>query len=372
LACLAFGCASSQVTSGGDPGSISFPKGDGGDDGVSGNTGATGAAGCAGAGCDAGADSQRDAGTLDANDLDANDLDAFVAPGTWATLPSMQVAREGPAAAFGADERLYVMGGYDGRNNGQVYASVEVCTPSRNVWGTVASMPTARSELAAVAAPDGRIYAIGGEYSGPGVVTTVEAYTPGTNTWATVASMSVARVGHGATLGIDGRIYVMGGEPPYGQGGPMRSMEAYDPSTDQWTTLASMSTARSYFTAVTGRDGRIYAIGGWSGASYETDVEVYTPSTNTWSTYVSLPSGRRNSAGVLGHDGVIYIVGGWPTGQPSFLSHVIGTTTYNRMPDMLTPRTYHAVAIGPDGRIYAVGGGDLVQQYQATVEVYAP
>ena len=37
---------------------------------------------------------------------------------------------------------------------------------------------------------------------------------------------------------------------------------AYDPRTNTWSTLASMSTPRGSLAAATGPDGRIYAVGG--------------------------------------------------------------------------------------------------------------
>jgi hypothetical protein len=40
------------------------------------------------------------------------------------------------------------------------------------------------------------------------------------------------------------------------------SVEVYTPSTNEWTPVAPMPTARHAFAAVTGPDGRICAIGG--------------------------------------------------------------------------------------------------------------
>ena len=57
---------------------------------------------------------------------------------------------------------------------------------SSGTWSTVASMPTPRYALAAVAGADGRIYAIGGAMGlGFSPLSTMEAYTPFTNTWST-------------------------------------------------------------------------------------------------------------------------------------------------------------------------------------------
>jgi N-acetylneuraminic acid mutarotase len=112
---------------------------------------------------------------------------------------------------------------------------------------------------------NGKIYAIGGHNVKVGdsegkSLSSTEVYDPSTNTWTTLASMSTAR----ATLQIevvDDKIYAIGGFD-------ISSVEVYDPSTDKWTTLASMSKKRFYFhTEVI--DKVIYAIGGMHDPSME-------------------------------------------------------------------------------------------------------
>jgi len=84
-------------------------------------------------------------------------------------------------------------------------------------WQAAASLPTARSGIAAVAVgvgAEGRIYVFGGE--GPeGTFDNNEVYDPTTNTWSTAAPMPIALHGHGAAV-VDGVIYVIGGGPTPG------------------------------------------------------------------------------------------------------------------------------------------------------------
>jgi N-acetylneuraminic acid mutarotase len=73
-------------------------------------------------------------------------------------------------------------------------------------------MPSARAILAA-AAVNGKIYAIGGGYGSGGnlvALSTVEVYDPSTNTWSSAASMPTARSWLGAT-DVNGLIYAIGG-----------------------------------------------------------------------------------------------------------------------------------------------------------------
>ena len=80
-------------------------------------------------------------------------------------------------------------------------------TPS---WSPVASMTTARVGLAAVAAPSGVIYAIGGKSAGLTVLDSVEAYDPKTDTWAPAGRLRAPRA-FAAGAFADGHIYVIGG-----------------------------------------------------------------------------------------------------------------------------------------------------------------
>lgn len=208
-------------------------------------------------------------------------------------------------------------------------------------------MPTSlwRRNGAAVADPDGRIYALGGTQSN-----TVEAYSPSTNTWTPVAPMTVGRWYFAATAGSDGRIYAMGN-----YGSDANSAEVYDPQTNTWTPIAPMSTDRWELAAATGPDGRIYAIGGRDMSGNDlTTAEVYDPHSNKWAAIAPLPNPVDGGAAVTGPDGRIYVVGG--DGNQSVLAYQPTSNTWTtlaRLPigDMRWP----GVAVGADDRIYVMG-----------------
>ena len=56
----------------------------------------------------------------------------------------------------------------------------------------------------------------------------------------------------------------------------LNSVEAFSPISGQWRTLSPMLRKRQDFAAVA-LNGKIYVIGGSSGAGATTSVEVYTP-----------------------------------------------------------------------------------------------
>jgi N-acetylneuraminic acid mutarotase len=194
---------------------------------------------------------------------------------TWTTEAPMPGGVRGfLAAATGPDGRIYAIGGYDGSRLDRV----EAYDTSTNTWTTMAPMPGGgRSDEGAVTGPDGRIYAIGGS-DGTAYIPRVEAYDTNSNTWTTVAPMPAGGRGDlGATLGPDGRIYVIGGANGPGGSGPLDTVEAYNTSSNTWTSGQPIAAgATSFPSAATGPDGRIYTIGGFDGTNYLKRVEAYT------------------------------------------------------------------------------------------------
>src|SRR5439155_16355573 len=139
-----------------------------------------------------------------------------------------------------------------------------------------APMPTARHGLG-VGVVNGILYAVGGAANndGSGFLNVVEAYDPSTNTWTTKAPMPTARQGFAEVGVVNGILYAIGGY----NGAILQTVEAYNPGTDTWTTRTSMPTAR-YFPGVGVLNGTIYVAGGTiSGPDNLTTLEAYNPGT---------------------------------------------------------------------------------------------
>jgi N-acetylneuraminic acid mutarotase len=238
----------------------------------------------------------------------------------------MDSARVGLAAATGADGLIYIAGGH---LTGYL-KTFQVFNPKTGVWATLPSMPTARCCLGLATGGDGRIYAIGGFNNDPSgafqAVGAVEAYDPATQTWATVASMPTARGGL-AVASANGRIYAIGGRTWFSNtcpcGEPVATVDVYDPGTDTWVAAAPMPTAREGLAAVTAK-GLIYAIGGYGAPTFQAGmatVEVYNPASETWATGPSLSQPRYNAAAAAIGD-AIYVIGGSQGGDDGILGSV--------------------------------------------------
>jgi N-acetylneuraminic acid mutarotase len=105
-------------------------------------------------------------------------------------------------------------------------------------------MPTARgTHISGVV--NGVIYAIGGLSfnGGAHVLATVEAYDPVTDSWTTMAPMPTARYEFSGSGVVNGVIYALGGSLV--DGAPLATVEAFDPSTNTWATKAPMLAPRA-------------------------------------------------------------------------------------------------------------------------------
>jgi hypothetical protein len=279
----------------------------------------------------------------------------------WTTQASMPTARTNLAAAAGSDGQLYVFGGLS--DSFAFLSTVEAYNPATNSWATKASMPTARAGLAAVPGPDGQIYVLGG-YNGSNLLSTVEAYNPATNSWATRASMPTVVNELAAAAGPDGEIYVFGGVV-----GVLSTVEAYNPATNSWTTRTSMPPALEQFSAAAAPDGQIYVFGVTVlGHFFSPTVEAYNPATNTWTTKASKPAFPGLAAAAP--DGQIYLFG---SRVEAYNPATDSLTTKASMP---TPGGGPAAAPAPDGRLFTFGGSNgnptPLPNVLSTVEAYLP
>jgi len=290
----------------------------------------------------------------------------------WETVANMPTERDSLGAAAGADGRIYAIGGEPA---GGFLDTVEAYTPGTpGSWATMASMPTPRYDLAVVAGKDGRIYAMGG--FAPEVVATLEVYTPSTDSWETKASMPTARGWLSAAAGPDGRIYAIGGVDV--SNNALATVEVYTPSSDSWATATSMPTARAGFAAATTADRlTTYAVGGW-GATWLplNTLEVFTPNAGagTWATKAVMPSWRGQLSAAASADGLIYAIGGFNGFEnlSTVEAYTPVTDSWVTVPDLPTTRADLAAATGADGRIYAIGGQDGTVVVGEKVEVYTP
>ncbi|MDH5448567.1 MAG: hypothetical protein OEY24_02240 [Candidatus Bathyarchaeota archaeon] len=217
-------------------------------------------------------------------------------------------------------------------------------------------MPTARGQAAVIAGDDGLIYAIGG-YNGSTVFDVVEAYNPSTNSWTTGAPLINATRGAAVAKGLDGIIYVFSGT----HFSKIDSVQAYNTTSDTWSLKTPIPTPVWMAGAATGNDGKIYVVAGEAAGATNT-LQIYDPETDTWTSGPVMPGSRSELGVIKGPDGRIYAMGGYDGSNARSEIYVYDPileewiTTFLGMP-MPTPRLEFGLTLGSDGKFYIIGGG---------------
>uniref|UniRef100_A0A4W3H3E8 Kelch-like protein 20 n=1 Tax=Callorhinchus milii TaxID=7868 RepID=A0A4W3H3E8_CALMI len=197
------------------------------------------------------------------------------------------------------------------------------------------------------------LFAVGGWCSGD-AISSVERYDPQTNEWRMVASMSKRRCGVGVSV-LDDLLYAVGGHDGSSY---LNSVERYDPKTNQWSSdVAPTSTCRtSVGVAVLG--GYLYAVGGQDGVSCLNIVERYDPKENKWARVASM-STRRLGVAVAVLGGFLYAVGGSDGTSPlnTVERYSPQENRWHTIAPMGTRRKHLGCSVYQD-MIYAVGGRD--------------
>jgi N-acetylneuraminic acid mutarotase len=238
-------------------------------------------------------------------------------------------------------------------------ATVEAYDPATDHWTARAPMPTARGG-ARVAAANGLLYAVGGTPAGqvdPLPAGTVEAYDPTTNTWTTRQPIPAPPFGAGVGV-VNGILYAVGGVAPSSSGVVVTgTLQAYDPIADTWTTKAAMPTPRLGF-GVGVVNGILYTVGGDAAGT----TEAYDPLTDTWATRQPMLTPRLElDVGVV--NGILYAAGGTtgnnadgiPTIVNTLEAYDPATNTWTTKTPMITGRMGLGVAV-LNGAVYAIGG----------------
>ncbi|KPP67528.1 kelch-like protein 20-like [Scleropages formosus] len=218
------------------------------------------------------------------------------------------------------------------------------------------------------------LFAVGGWCSGD-AISSVERYDPQTNEWRMVASMSKRRCGVGVSV-LDDLLYAVGGHDGSSY---LNSVEShygaystrYDPKTNQWSSdVAPTSTCRtSVGVAVLG--GYLYAVGGQDGVSCLNIVERYDPKENKWTRVASM-STRRLGVAVAVLGGFLYAVGGSDGTSPlnTVERYNPQENRWHTVAPMGTRRKHLGCAVYQD-MIYSVGGRDDTTEL-SSAERYNP
>jgi N-acetylneuraminic acid mutarotase len=252
-------------------------------------------------------------------------------------------------------------------------ADAQVTPAVGGSWATRAPLPEPRTEVS-VAADGRQIFVVGGfapGASGQGWTAprSMYAYDPSSDRWSSVATI-VEGVNHSALVHVDGKLYVVGGFRETSRQ-PTGAVHIYDLASRQWSAGAPMLTPRGAL-AVVVLDRKIHALGGNAANAQELGAhdhrvggdassvgthEVYDPATNTWTRRAPMPTPRNHHAAAV-LQGRIHAVGGRVGGDFTMTTHEIYDPTRDAWTAAPPLPTGRSgiAAVALDGRLYVFGG----------------
>jgi len=232
-------------------------------------------------------------------------------------------------------------------------------------WQSHAALPTARTEVTAVAF--GREIAVAGGFLTDGSSSRhVDLYAPASNSWRRAPDLPVG-VNHAASAVVRGRLYVLGGS------GAERS--AFALVAGAWQTIALPAPRRAAGAAVVGRT--IYLAGGVAAGGLARTMLAYDTQRGRWRTLPG-PTPREHLA-VTAARGRVYVIAGRTSGLGTGAATVGGTIVsvggeapngtlekvyaydvvkrrWRQLADLPTPR--HGLGVATlGGRVFVIGGG---------------
>jgi len=282
--------------------------------------------------------------------------------------PTCRRLCRGPATGV-INGLVYVVGGATTSTSVNIN---QIYNPETDTWTTGPPMPTARF-VTAGAVVNNILYVIGGK---PNVaacpmaycqLTVVEAYDPSSNTWSTKSPMPTPRDSI-ATVVVGGIIYVIGGF--LNGSGRLNTVESYNPATDTWTEEAPLLLGKSYEAA--GLLGStIVAAGGLTNAGDVTgDNEGYDPSTNSWTTLSPDPTARQAGCSSI-ISGQLYVAGG--VNNAGLVNVVESFNLAENQWTTLAPMPLATSSAGEavDGLLYCFGDGNVLIYHPPALPVPA-
>jgi hypothetical protein len=261
------------------------------------------------------------------------------------------------------DGRVLVTGG---SSSAVALNTCRLYQPSTRAWSVAPAMITARWTHLIFLLPDGRVLVAGGQ-----TIVNVhtptplcEVFNPLTNAWTSVPSMTKARTGHAGALLLDGRVLVCGG---YDQTTSLASTEIFDPLTDTWSGSGALTEDRGNHTVTRIPSGELIAIGGAKGIINGSTTglatcERYSPTSGSWMPIPSMSIDRISHSASLLKDGRILVAGGqqYSAGATAVRSCELynSALSWRAGPDLRHERVGHAAMMLSNGRVIACGGSD--------------
>lgn len=292
----------------------------------------------------------------------------------WRETAAMAHGRTGHSATLLPDGRVLIAGGWEEFDTLPL-ASAEIYNPAANTWTGAGTMAIARGAHTATLLPNGRVLVTGGVNWQDSIYSSAELYDPVTNSWSSAGNMSTSRCGHTATQLSDGRTLVAGGYYDISSPESTNNIDLYDPATNTWSAIDTMTEGRAEHTASLLSNGKVMVAGGYNNSTGRlSSAELYDPDSDTWSAVNDMAYGSYDHTATVLPDGKVLIVGGQGNeitalGRTELFDPDTGSWT--GAAPLHANRMVHTATLLPDGRLLVTGGYDGGSEL-TSAELYDP
>ena len=276
----------------------------------------------------------------------------------WRPIADARIARDAVAVTE-ADGTIWVFGGMGADN--RISEAHEGYDPAIDSWKSGEALPVPVQHAMAVTWQDTPVVLGGWRTDGANPkVATDRVWRIVNSRWTDLPPLLQPRAAAAAAVVAD-RIIVTGGVGADGK--LLNTTEIFDGTS--WKLAAPIPTPRQ-MSGVESDGKLVYVLGGSNGTSDLAAVEAYDPTSDTWTTLPEIP-GRRSDLGVAFADGRLVVVGGLSAGQvlKSVVAFDLASHSWNGLPDLATAR--HGMAVAGVGKtVYAIGGSTGAGDDQVT------
>jgi N-acetylneuraminic acid mutarotase len=234
-------------------------------------------------------------------------------------------------------------------------------------WKELADHSLARLVFDGVEVIDGKLYFAGGLDAADR--DTFERYDPSTNQWTPLPSLTASRNGVMGTV-LNDQFYAIGGYNT-ASSSHLSSVEIFKPSLNSWSSGSQFPINIAHGRAIT-LNGKILVLGGHDGTTEVSDVREYDSVAEVWSSKASM-STARDGHQVAFYNGNVWIMGGYDGSNHLNTVEIYdpATNSWSVGPNLTIPR-FWAVAWVENGQLFIGGGRSNSSTYLETIELYDP